>query len=119
MKKILIVMIVSFILGFITGLVLKYSNEKVVVKEVVVKKTEYIKVPTTTHEYKECYESPIHIDVVSLNDRTLRVTASDACKKADAIVTVKPEANSKIICTATVSGFLLGALTIIIIGGLL
>lgn len=110
--------VLVFLTGVLIGVYATYlyyrSNPKVVVKEVVVRDTVYIKKPTTCKEYKECYESKIRMQVTSADD-TIYVTAYDDCKSADATIKVAAKRDLKELLAIGAGSFLIGVLIVILL----
>lgn len=74
------ILIAAVAAGAVDYVKIKTSDPKIVIKKVY--KTEYKvkKVPVTSKDYVNCFESKIDIDFVIARDNILTVTAHDDCK---------------------------------------
>lgn len=77
----ILLILISFGVGYFLGKFITKNN--VVIKEVTVTETKYVKIPVTPEQYKECYNSPIHIQATAKDDKVI-IRAFDECKEATA-----------------------------------
>lgn len=114
----IIVWVIVFLTGVLIGVYATYmyykNNPKVVVKEVVVHDTVYIKKPTSCKEYKECYESKIRMQVTTRDD-IVHVTAYDNCKSADAEIKVEAKRDIKELVGIGIGSFIVGVLVVLLL----
>jgi len=111
---ILVILAIAFGVGYVVG---RYvTKQDVIIKEVTVTKTKYIKVPVTMEQYKECYESPIHIQTTAV-DNIIRVRAFDECKEATADIEVGTQTkdNMLYVVSSFAFGMILGVVLQIIL----
>lgn len=78
-KLISVVVNAILIIIVIAGLILHFNYPEIKIVKTTETKTEYIKVPVTLEEYKNCYDSPLNIDGTAKNN-SLVVVCGDDCK---------------------------------------
>jgi hypothetical protein len=90
----------------------KSVKDKIVIKEVKVSETKYVKVPKTMDEAIKCYKSPIRIEAKTV-DNTIEVKAYDDCKEATANINIESSNDNK--CCLYCIGTAIGTVVVIVI----
>ncbi len=117
MKTIVIILTTTVITAGLSFVCFYYywrNNPKLVVKEVKVYETKYIKVPKTPKELEDCYKSKLNIQVATNNDKVL-IRAYDDCKEADAVATITAKKDIMDYVLTIGAGIVCGILIILVL----